>query len=215
MRKVLLVLLFVLFGMVSYSQTKYPIKTIFKGDSVVILTIQQSNNINKMIEKSSKSIKENNVKIQEYESKIKELERVNNYQNAYIDSLSNVILECWVNMDTIRFNADTLLKQYEELNLTVYEMAVGPTLLYTLPPYKEVLFLNLKHFNMYTDPEGSLILVRMTPKEMKKYDDWRKKYGDESLMYIDYQKVIRFRDFQDDLIERIIWKNKHSYEMNK
>jgi uncharacterized coiled-coil protein SlyX len=215
MRKVLLILLFVLFGMVSYSQTKYPIKTIFKGDSVVILTIQQSNNINKMIEKNSKSIKEYNVKIQEYESKIKELERVNNYQNAYIDSLSNVILECWVNMDTIRFNADTLLKQYEELNLTVYEMAVGPTLLYTLPPYKEVLFLNLKHFNMYTDPEGSLILVRMTPKEMKKYDEWRKKYGDESLMYIDYQKVIRFRDFQDDLIERIIWKNKRSYEIDK
>ena len=212
MKKVSLVLLFMLFGMLSYSQTKYPIKTIFRGDSVVILTIQQSENINRMIEKNSKLIKENNDKVQGYINKIKLLERVTGDQNAYIDSLSNVLLECWLEMEEIQYNADTLLKQYEELNLTIYEMAVGPTLLYTLPPYKDVLFLNLKHFHMYTDSDGSLILTRMSPKDMEKYDKWREKYGNESLMYIDYQKVIRFKDFQDDLIEQIIWKNKRSYD---
>lgn len=211
MKQTLLIFLFVLIGMMSYSQTKYPVKTIFKGDSVVILTIQQSDNINKMIEKNLKIIKENNAKLQEYESRIKVLEKTNSYQNAYIDSLSDVLLECWSNVDTIQYNSDTLFKQYEELNLTIYEMAVGPTLLYTLPPYKEVLFLNLKHFNMYTDSDGSLILERMTPAQMKKYDNWREKYGNESLMYIDYQKVIRFRNFQDELLERIIWKNKFNY----
>ena len=36
---------------------QYPIKTIFKGDSVIILTIQQSEKINEILEKSSKSIK--------------------------------------------------------------------------------------------------------------------------------------------------------------
>lgn len=193
-------------------QLKYPIKTIYKGDSVVILTIQQSNKINELLEKSSKINKQNNKKNQEYEEKIQKLELIVTKQNAYIDSLSNVLLECWLENEEIQYNADTLLKQYDELNLTIYEMAVGPTLLYTLPPYKEVLFLNLKHFNMYTDSDGSLVLVRMTPKEMKKYDEWRKKYGDESLMYIDYHKVIRFRDFQDELIEKIIWKNKRDYE---
>jgi hypothetical protein len=212
MKKVSLVLLFMLFGMLSYSQTKYPIKTIFRGDSVVILTIQQSENINRMIEKNSKLIKENNDKVQGYINKIKLLEQVTSDQNAYIDSLSNVLLECWLEMEEIQYNADTLLKQYEELNLTIYEMAVGPTLLYTLPPYKDVLFLNLKHFHMYTDSDGSLILTRMSPKDMEKYDKWREKYGNESLMYIDYQKVIRFKDFQDDLIEQIIWKNKRSYD---
>ena len=209
--KNLITILLLLISLGSFSQTKYPIKTIFKGDSVVILTIQQSDNINKMIEKNSRAVKENNAKVQEYVNRIKALEQANSAQNAYIDSLSNVLLECWNNMDTIQYNADTLLKQYEELNLTVYEMAVGPTLLYTLPPYKEVLFLNLKHFNMYTDSDGSLILERMTPAQMKKYDAWREKYGNESLMYIDYQRVIRFRDFQDELIERIIWKNKLNY----
>ena len=212
MKKVSLVLLFVLISMLSYSQTKYPIKTIFRGDSVVILTIQQSDNINKMIEKNSKLIKDNNAKLQEYIGRIKVLEQVTNNQNAYIDSLSDVLLECWRNVDTIQYNSDTLLKQYDELNLTIYEMAVGPTLLYTLPPYKDVLFLNLKHFNMFIDSDGSLILERMTPAQMKKYDKWRETYGNESLMHIDYQKVIRFRNFQDELLERVIWKNKFNYD---
>lgn len=212
MKQVLLILLFFLSGMLSYSQTRYPVKTIFKGDSVVILTIQQSENINRMIEKNSKSIKENSKKVQEYEERIKKLEQANRNQNSYIDSLSNVLLECWLEMETLQYNSDTLLKQYDELNLTIYEMAVGPTLLYTLPPYKDVLFLNLKHFHMYTDSDGSLILTRMSVKDMEKYDKWREKYGNESLMYVDYHKVIRFKDFQDDLIERIIWKNKRAYD---
>jgi uncharacterized coiled-coil protein SlyX len=164
-----------------------------------------------MIEKNSRAIKENNAKVQEYTNRIKVLERAIVEQNVYIDSLSNVLLECYKSVDTVQYYSDTLLKQYEELNLTVYEMAVGPTLLYTLPPYKEVLFLNLKHFNMYTDSEGALILERMNPAQMKKYDAWREKYGNESLMHIDYQRVIRFRDFQDELLERIIWKNKFNY----
>lgn len=212
MRKVLLVLLFVLFGMLSYSQTKYPIKTIFRGDSVVILTIQQSDNINKMIEKNSRLIKENNAKVQEYVGRIKVLEQETNNQKADIDSLSNALLECLNSLEVVQYNSDTLLKQYDELNLTIYEMAVGPTLLYTLPPYKDVLFLNLKHFNMFIDSDGSLILERMTPSQMKKYDKWRETYGNESLMYIDYQKVIRFRNFQDELLERVIWKNKFNYD---
>jgi uncharacterized coiled-coil protein SlyX len=215
MKKVLLVLLFVLFGMLSYSQPKYPIKTIFRGDSVVILTIQQSENINKMIEKNSKLVKENNEKVQEYVNRIKALELANSYQNAYIDSLSDVLLECWLKTEEIQYNADTLFKQYEELNLTIYEMAVGPTLLYTLPPYKDVLFLNLKHFNMFIDSDGSLILERMTPAQMKKYDNWRETYGNESLMHINYQKVIRFRNFQDELLERVIWKDKLDYNIEK
>jgi len=119
MRKVLLVLLFVLFGMISYSQTKYPIKTIFRGDSVVILTIQQSDNINKMIEKNSRLIKENNAKVQEYVGRIKVLEQETNNQKADIDSLSNALLECLNSLEVVQYNSDTLLKQYDELNLTI------------------------------------------------------------------------------------------------
>jgi len=211
MKHAALLLLFIIIGITSYSQTKYPIKTIFRGDSVIILSLQQSESINKRLEKSSRLDKENGRKIQEYDARIKALEATLNTKNARIDSLSNALLECLNKTEEIQYTSDTLLKQYDELNLTIYEMAVGPTLLYTLPPYKEVLFLNLKHFNMYTDADGSLVLVRMSPKEVKKYDGWREKYGNESLMHIDYHKVIRFKDFDDELIERIIWKNRRAY----
>ena len=210
--KNLITILFLLFSLTGIAQTKYPIKTIFRGDSVIILTVQQSVNINAAIEKSTRLAQESNKKIKEKEDRILKLEKALSEQNVYIDSLSNVLLECWNDMEEIQYNSDTLLKQYEELNLTVYEMAVGPTLLYTLPPYKDVLFLNLKHFHMYTDVDGSLILTRMSVKDMAKYDRWREKYGNESLMHIDYHKVIRFKDFQDDLIEQMIWKNKRAYD---
>jgi len=212
MRRLITLLFLVFIALVSQGQVKYPIKTIYKGDSVVILTIQQSNKINELLEKSSRDNKQVFKKNQEYEERIQRLEIISREQNMYIDSLSNALLQCWLENEQIQYVSDTLLKQYEELNLTIYEMSVGPTLLYTLPPYKEVLFLNLKHFNMYMDSDGSLVLVRMTPKEIEKYDEWRKKYGDESLMYVDYHKVIRFKDFQDELVRQVIWKNKRAYE---
>ena len=65
MKKLLLLIGLTLLSFVGYGQ--YPIKTIFKGDSVIILTIQQSEKINEMLEKSSKSIKESNNKSKEYE----------------------------------------------------------------------------------------------------------------------------------------------------
>jgi len=74
---------------------QYPIKTIFKGDSVIILTIQQSEKINEMLEKSSKSIKETSKKNKEYEEEIQKLNNITSNQNAYIDSLSNLLLERW------------------------------------------------------------------------------------------------------------------------
>ena len=157
-------------------------------------------------------MQESNKKIKEKDDQILKLKKALSEQNARIDSLSNVLLESLNDMEEIQYNSDTLLKQYEELNLTVYEMAVGPTLLYTLPPYKDVLFLNLKHFHMYTDADGSLILTRMSEKDVAKYDKWREKYGNESLMHVDYHKVIRFKDFQDELIEQMIWKNKRAYD---
>ncbi len=58
-----LLLGFLLLSIVGLSQTKYPIQTIYKGDSVVILTIRQSFDINKAIETQKKAIREQNKKI--------------------------------------------------------------------------------------------------------------------------------------------------------
>ena len=54
--KKLLLICFMLMSFVGYTQ--YPIKTIFKGDSVIILTIEQSEKINAMIDKKVAEVKE-------------------------------------------------------------------------------------------------------------------------------------------------------------
>ena len=54
--KKLLLICFMLMSFVGYTQ--YPIKTIFKGDSVIILTIEQSEKINVMIDKKVAEVKE-------------------------------------------------------------------------------------------------------------------------------------------------------------
>ena len=76
MKKILLIVLSSLFSIAVFAQTKYPIKTIFKGDSVVILTVQQSEKINQMLEKSAMATKENRKKHKEYEDEIAKLSKI-------------------------------------------------------------------------------------------------------------------------------------------
>ena len=71
MRKLFFLIVVMLMSFTGMAQ--YPIKTIFKGDSVIILTIKQSDKINEMLEKSSKTTKENSKKVQEYEDEIKKI----------------------------------------------------------------------------------------------------------------------------------------------
>ena len=49
--KTLLTFIFLTISLFGFSQIKYPIQTIYRGDSVVILSIKQSVEINKVIEK--------------------------------------------------------------------------------------------------------------------------------------------------------------------
>ena len=54
--KTLITLIFLMISFVGMGQLKYPIQTIYKGDSVVILTIKQSLDINKAIDTQRKII---------------------------------------------------------------------------------------------------------------------------------------------------------------
>jgi len=186
---------------VGLSQTKYPIQTIYRGDSVVILTIKQSFDINKAIETQKRAIREQNKKILA--------------QSKKIDSLTNVIAKLNGAVDSIQYVADTTYKWADEINLVLFEMAAGPSLVYTIPPYNSIYFINLDDYNMSTANYGEVIqLVRMTPKE---YDYWKKlkkEYNQEYYPAIDYFKGIRFEDFEKEirLYEQRIWKNKNIIE---
>jgi hypothetical protein len=188
-------------SLVSMGQLKYPIQTIYKGDSVVILTIKQSLNVNKVIDTQRKIIREQNKKILS--------------QNKKIDSLINVVTKLNGTVDSIQYIADTTYKWADEINLVLFEMAAGPSLVYTIPPYNFVYFINLDDYNMFSIDYGETIqLVRMTQKEYKYWNELKKQYNQEYYPAVDYFKGIQFKDFEKEirLYEQRIWKNKNILE---
>jgi hypothetical protein len=182
-------------------QLKYPIQTIYKGDSVVILTIKQSLNVNKVIDTQRKIIREQNKKILS--------------QNKKIDSLINVVTKLNGTVDSIQYIADTTYKWADEINLILFELAAGPSLVYTIPPYNSIYFINLDDYNMTSIDYGETIqLIRMTQKEYEYWNELKKQYNQEYYPAVDYFKGIQFKDFEKELrlYEQRIWKNKNILE---
>lgn len=196
--KTLITLIFLMISFVSMGQLKYPIQTIYKGDSVVILTIKQSIDINKAIETQKKIIRDQNRKIAGL--------------NKKIDSLNVVTAQLNVTVDSLQYVADTTYKWADEMNMVFFEMAAGPSLIYTMPPYKSIYFINLDDYNMFTIDYGDTIeLVRMTPKEYEELKRLQRQYNQEYYPRIDYFKGIQFKSLEKEfrLYEQKIWKNKN------
>ena len=196
--KTLLTFIFLTISLFGFSQIKYPIQTIYKGDSVVILSVKQSIDINKVIEKQKKIIREQNKKIVALNKTIDSLSRINNRVNTVIDS--------------IQYIADTTYKWADEFNMVIRERAIGPCLLYTIPPYKSVFFLDLSRYRMYSVDYGEKIeLELMSDKEYEKFKRLQDLYLDRYYPTLDYYKEIGFKDFNSEieLYERAIWKNKN------
>ena len=174
---------------------QYPIKTIFKGDSVIILTIQQSEKINEMLEKSSKSIKETNNKNKEYETEIEKLNETLSNQNAYIDSLSNLLLQRWTCNEDI----------YDSL----WTWALGPSIIYTLYPDDSTVYvMDLSHYYMTTYDFG-VILARMSDKEYIKYQAFISRYGLSEESFWRFRNEMKIRNVRDtDMKQEKVWKSK-------
>ena len=174
---------------------QYPIKTIFKGDSVIILTIQQSEKINEMLEKSSKSIKETNNKNKEYETEIEKLNETLSNQNDYIDSLSNLLLQRWTCNEDI----------YDSL----WTWALGPSIIYTLYPDDSTVYvMDLSHYYMTTYDFG-VILARMSDKEYIKYQAFISRYGLSEESFWRFRNEMKIRNIRDtDMKQEKVWKSK-------
>ena len=193
MKNLFLLILIVLLPILGYGQ--YPIKTIFKGDSVIILTIQQSEKINEMLDKSSKSIKETSKKNKEYDEEIKKLNDVLSNQNAYIDSLSNLLLERWT--------------CNEDIYDSIWTWALGPSIIYTLYPDDSTVYvMDLSHYYMTTNDFG-IILARMSDKEYMKYQTFISRYGLSEEAFWRFRNEMKIRNVRDtDMKQEKVWKSK-------
>ncbi len=197
MKNLFLLILIVMLPILGYGQ--YPIKTIFKGDSVIILTIQQSEKINEMLEKSSKSIKETAKKNKEYDEEIEKLKTALTDQNAYIDSLSDLLLERWTCNEDI----------YDSL----WTWALGPSIIYTLYPDDSTVYvMDLSHYYMTTNDFG-IILARMTDKEYIKYQAFISKYGLSEEAFWRFRNEMKVKRLNDDKMkDKREWKTKMTIE---
>jgi hypothetical protein len=191
--KRLLLLGFALISFIGYAQ--YPIKTIFKGDSVIILTIEQSDKINESLEKSSKAIKDGSKKSKEYEEQIAKLNLAISDQNAYIDSLSNLLLERWT--------------CNEDIYDSIWTWALGPSILYTLYPDDSTVYvMDLSHYYMTTNDFG-ISMVRMTDREYQKYQSFISKYGISEEAFWRFRNEMKIRRVNDNRMkDKGDWKTK-------
>ena len=106
----LLILIFVFIVGFGYSQPSYPIQTVLKGDSVVILTKKQSDEVDLLIGNQK-------LRIQKYKTEIKNLTDTNQVlkkdvliKDSIIDSLKNVISNTNYEYDSLVNKIDTLEK---------------------------------------------------------------------------------------------------------
>ena len=82
------------------SQSNYPLKTIFKGDSVVILRVQQADEINRVFDKQTKDIITLRLEIEELKKQVHE---------------KDSIVNSFVYMRTERMNIDSTIAQRLDL----------------------------------------------------------------------------------------------------
>ncbi len=163
---------------------------------------QQSEKINEMLEKSSKSIKETAKKNKEYDEEIEKLKTALTNQNAYIDSLSDLLLERWTCNEDI----------YDSL----WTWALGPSIIYTLYPDDSTVYvMDLSHYYMATNDFG-IILARMTDKEYIKYQAFISKYGLSEEAFWRFRNEMKVKRLNDDKMkDKREWKTKMTIEKHE
>lgn len=196
--KTVITIIFCLFAFISIGQIKYPIQTIYKGDSVVILSIKQSIDINRAIETQKKIIREQSRKLTSLNNKI--------------DSLKNVVGNIPNMLDSLQYVVDTTYKWADELNMTLWEYATHGAFIYAIPPYNKLYFVNLDDYNLYTHEYGKVfVFEKMTEKEYMEYKMFRDEFNKRFPPAINYFQNLQFYDFQKFVRrkESYIWKNKN------
>lgn len=201
--RTLLLISFLLLTTTILGQNKYPIQTLYRGDSVVILSIKQSIDINKAIETQKRIIREQTRKIA--------------LLNKVVDSLKMVAGNSRI-IDSIKYVADTTYKWADELNLTIREMAMHGSFMYMIPPYNKVYFINLDDYNLYSHEDGrAIVLEKMTKQEYVEYKEHREEHDKKFPSPVQYFSTLKFINFEGLLRshEDWIWKNKSLLEESK
>jgi hypothetical protein len=184
------------------SQNTYPIKTIFKGDSVVIITMQQSEEINDALELSNK---------QAVYYKSRSLE----YQNR-IDSLNLVIRNRDLEISCLETVRDSALEASDAMLDSIWTWSLGPSLLYSQYPNDTTMYiLDLSRYYLTTDDFG-IFMPRMSDREYQRYVDYITSVGESPKKFAEFKNNGDFEIINREKIKRRkVWKYRKKSEVDK
>lgn len=203
--KKLLLICFMLMSFVGYTQ--YPIKTIFKGDSVIILTIEQSEKINAMIDKKVAEVKE--IRKRESKSKVindslsqinqilleenRVLKQINGIQQSFIDSITRISKG---SESTNQYVLDSL-----------WNWALGPSIIYTQYPDDTTIYvMDLSEYYLINYDFG-YSLQKMSKREFKRYRKFVETYGVNEAAWFEFRSKIKIQRMNsEDATKRKVWK---------
>lgn len=155
--------LILIFPQILFAQ--YPIQTIFKGDSVVILTLKQSEDINKSIEKTKDINRENKNKIAQLYKLIDSLNQVINTKNKEISYLE--------------YKKDSIQKENEEFVDSIWMWSLSPSIIFTRTQSDSFLYIiDLSRYYLTTDDYG-IFLPRISNSDYKEFLTFLKNNGGE------------------------------------
>jgi hypothetical protein len=147
-----LLLIFLLFPVLLFGQNQYPIQTIFRGDSVVILTIKQSDEINKTIDEQNDF-----------------LYNKSRYFKNVTDSLNIFIATQNQEIDSLKKLLDSLEVSNKSLLDSIWKWSLSPSIIFTQSPTDTELYvLDLSRYFLTTDDYG-IFLPRMSDSDYKKF----------------------------------------------
>ena len=134
MNKLKLLYLLAIFPVALLSQQVYPIQTILKGDSVVIYTVEQNEDIELLLanQRSRVTFYKNNIAQQEniIDSLHIELLKQKDKQQAVIDSLQAVANNLQLTLKNKFSNFDSLQQKYDNVNNWLYNTACNSAIIY-------------------------------------------------------------------------------------
>jgi uncharacterized coiled-coil protein SlyX len=134
MNKLVLLYLLVILPITLLSQQTYPIQTILKGDSVVIYTVEQNNDIEILLEnqRSRVTFYKNNIAKQQniIDSLNQKLINQQAKQQAVIDSIQAVANNLQLTLKNKFSNFDSLQQRYDSVSTWLYNTASSNAIIY-------------------------------------------------------------------------------------
>ena len=203
---------------ISYSQ--YPIQTLFKGDSVVILTIKQSENINKVIDKQNVKIEEQNQLIEKQTEKLKQqevlistLESQVKLINQQFETISKQLILKDSISNHYRSLSDSVGKENVALMDSIWNWSLGPSLIYSQYPDDSTMYiLDLTMYYLTTDDFG-IFMPRMSDREYNKYVKHIKEIKENPPSFREFDNSSEFEYINKEKIKRRkVWKYRQKKE---